>query len=298
MKQVIPKHIQIETINGMCTARCIMCTWQSWTRKPNVMNNDTFTGILEKFQPYREHIQYLTLHGCGEPLLDRGLAEKIKAAKKMGFKGTGFATNCTELDERKCEELIQAGLDTIICSIDGLNKDTHEAIRLGTNFEEIVSNVKNFIKIRNESGKTRVMVRFIRQEINTEEWPLFFDYWSEQLNKDFGDEVVKFDVHNWANKLDVYQSMDVNKRLELDKYICQDVFERMWIYSNGDVGLCCADDNGFFDLGNVIDSDPIRIYNNEIFSHYREMMLQGRNFELEYCKTCTIPRSRALKEKD
>jgi hypothetical protein len=62
----------------------------------------------------------------------------------------------------------------------------------------------------------------------------------------------------------------------LDNYICQDVFERMIIYSNGNVALCCADDNGFFKLGNVIDSDPIRIYNNEIFTNYREKM-QGED---------------------
>lgn len=295
---IIPKHIQIETINGVCTSRCPMCTWRTWNRKPNVMNIHTYIHTLEKFKPYREYIQYLTLHGCGEPLLDKGLAEKVKIAKEMGFKGTGFATNCTELDEHKSLELIEAGLDTIICSIDGISKHTHEAIRVGTSFEKIVSNVKSFIKIRNKLGRTRVMVRFIRQEINKQEWPLFFDYWSRQVNKDFGDEVVKFDVHNWADKLDDYQSKDLNRSPGLDHYICQDVFERMWIYSNGDIGLCCADDNGFYKLGNVIDSDPIGIYNNETFNHYRKMMTEGRTLELEHCKTCTIPRSRALKKSD
>ena len=295
---IIAKHVHIETINGACTARCIMCTWQRWTRKPNVMDMNTFIHILEKFSPYRDQIQYLTLHGCGEPLLDKGLAEKVKIAKEMGFKGTGFGTNCTELDEQKSKELIEAGLDTIICSIDGINKDTHESIRRGTNFEKIVSNVKNFLKIRNEGGKTRVMVRFIRQEINRQEWPLFFGYWSKQLNKDFGDEVVKFDVHSWAGEVDEYESKDLNRSLGLDNYICEDVFERMIICSNGDVALCTADDNGFFELGNVIDSDPLEVYNSEIFTHYREMMLKGRTLELEHCKDCTIPRSRALKVKD
>ncbi|MCL0062411.1 SPASM domain-containing protein [Thermodesulfovibrionales bacterium] len=275
-----------------------MCTWRTWNRKPNVINIHTYIHTLEKFKPYREYIQYLTLHGCGEPLLDKGLAEKVKIAKEMGFKGTGFATNCTELDEHKSLELIEAGLDTIICSIDGISKHTHEAIRVGTSFEKIVSNVKSFIKIRNKLGRTRVMVRFIRQEINKQEWPLFFDYWSRQVNKDFGDEVVKFDVHNWADKLDDYQSKDLNRSPGLDHYICQDVFERMWIYSNGDIGLCCADDNGFYKLGNVIDSDPIGIYNNETFNHYRKMMTEDRTLELEHCKTCTIPRSRVLKKSD
>jgi MoaA/NifB/PqqE/SkfB family radical SAM enzyme len=261
------------------------------------MNVHTFAQILEKFEPYREEVQYLTLHGCGEPLLDNRIAEKVKIAKEMGFKGTGFATNCTELNEHKSQELIEAGLDTIICSLDGINKHTHEAIRVGTNFEKIVSNVKNFIKIRNESGKTRVMVRFILQDINKEEWPLFLNYWSKQLNKDFRDEVVKFDVHNWGDKSHDHQSMDPTIGLKSSNYTCQDVFERMFIYSSGDVALCCIDDNGFFMLGNVIDSDPIGIYNNQTFNYYRKMMLEGRILGLEPCKSCTRPRSRAIKER-
>lgn len=293
---IIPKHIQIETINGVCTSRCIMCTFSTWTRKRNVMHNDTYREILQKFAIYRENIQLLTLHGYGEPLLDREIPEKIRIAKEMNFKGTGLATNCTELNEHKSFELIKAGLDTIICSIDGINKDTHEAIRVGTNFEEIVSNVKTFIKIRNESGKTRVIVRFIRQEINKKEWPLFSDYWSKQLNKDFGDSVVKFDIHNRAGKLEDYQSKDPNRNMDLDNYICESVFERMLIYSNGKVAFCDADDNGFFDLGNAINSDPIKIYNNKIFNYYRKMMQEGKLLKLTHCNNCTIPRSRFLKE--
>jgi MoaA/NifB/PqqE/SkfB family radical SAM enzyme len=111
----------------------------------------------------------------------------------MGFKGTGFATNCTELNETSSKNLIAAGLDTLICSIDGIKKATHESIRVGTNFEQIISNVAQFIKLRNQTGSSRVMVRFIRQKANYSEWPAFFEYWSERIDKDFGDEVVKFE---------------------------------------------------------------------------------------------------------
>jgi hypothetical protein len=292
---VIPSQIQIETVNGMCTARCIMCVRDSWTRKPNIMDNDTYASIIEKFIPYREHIRYVTIQGHGEPLLDRKIAEKVRITKEMGFRGTGFATNCTELDEHRAQELINAGLDTIICSIDGINKDTHEAIRVGTNFDQIVSNVKNFIRIRNRSGSTRVMVRLVRQELNREEWPAYFDYWSEQLDASFGDKVVKFDVHNWGGDLEEYESMDINADLEMGDGICEEVYERLVIYSNGNLALCCLDDNGFFDLGNAIDSDPIDLYNGEIFGYYRREMEAGRIRELEHCKTCNIMRSRALK---
>ena len=151
-QKVIPKHLQIETINGVCTARCTMCTIDKWTRKPYCMTIEEFKAVIHKFVPYVDHLDFLTLHGCGEPLLDRELPEKISIAKKLGFHGTGFATNCTELDEKMSFRLIKSGIDTIICSIDGIKKETHEAIRRKTNFELIVQNVKASINIRNSIG--------------------------------------------------------------------------------------------------------------------------------------------------
>lgn len=140
-----PKHLQIETINGVCSAHCSMCTIDQWKRKPQVMSTETFSSILAKFLPYQEHLEYLTLHFCGEPLLDSSLPEKVNIAKNLNFKGVGFATNCTHLNENMAERLLKAGLDTIICSIDGINKETHESIRVRTNFDEIVRNVQQFI---------------------------------------------------------------------------------------------------------------------------------------------------------
>jgi len=298
IKKIIPNHIHIETINGFCTARCPMCTWALWTRKPNIMNNSTYVKILEKFKPYCKHIHYLSLHSCGEPLLDKELVEKIKIAKKMGFKGIGFATNCTELNKHKAKEIILSGLDTIFLGIDGTTKAVHEAIRVGTDFDKVILNVKRFIELRNELGKTKIVIRFIRQESNKHQWSEFLNYWTNLLNSDLGDEIVKFDIHNWGGDLVNYESKDANKDITPENNICQDVFKRMVVFSDGEVSLCCADYNGFFHIGNVLEEDPIEIYNNEIFDHYRKTMLEGNILDLEHCKTCTIIRSRGLRNEE
>ncbi len=293
---IVPSHLQIETINGACTSRCTMCTYATWTRKPSRMGQAEYETILKKFLPYRENLLYLTLHGCGEPLLDRELPAKIRKAKELGVNGTGLATNCTELDEKTSEALLQAGLDTIICSVDGATRETHESIRKGTDFNAIVSNVQGFLGKRPRHGKTRLVVRFIRQNANAHEWPDFKAFWEQQIDNTYGDAVIKFDVHNWGAKLEDYASMDVLSHKGVES-ICEDLYQRFIVYSNGEVGFCCADDNGFFPLGNVLADDPIKIYNNDTFDHYRSLMEQGRIMELEHCRTCTIPRSRMNKDK-
>ncbi len=294
---LIPEHLEIETINGVCTARCIMCSIESWERKPNTMSCITFEKILKKFVQFKDYIKFLSLFGCGEPLLDKELPEKIAIAKKLGFKGTGFATNCTELTEEKAIKLMKVNLDTIICSIDGFKKETHEAIRVGTNFEEVKSNVENFIRLRDEYGyNTRVLLRIILQESNKMEYPAYENYWSEKINPTLGDGILKFHVHNCGDRIDNFDSIDINKDSQIIASFCKEVFERMFIYSNGEVPLCCSDDNGDFKQGNILDEDPLKIFNNENFNHYRTMMLEGRIKELKYCANCSIARSYFLKK--
>lgn len=291
---IIPSHLQIEPINGACTARCTMCTIGEWTRKPNRMSEEDFELILKKFTPYIPHLDFLTLHGCGEPLLDKGLSVKVSIAKRLGFRGVGFATNCTELNKETSQSLIKNGLDTIICSIDGIKKETHEAIRRRTVFQDVVDNVRAFIQLRNDlSGHTRILVRFIRQELNYDEWPAFHNEWSKYISHEKGDDVIRFDVHNWGKQA---EQLEKEQPAELsDPLICSDIFERFIVYSNGEVGFCCADDNGFFKLGNIIKSDPVEVYNSGPFLKYRKYMQEGKINELEHCKHCTIPQSRLKK---
>ena len=294
---MIPDHLQIEVINGVCTARCTMCAFQTWTRPPRRMSNGEFSEILTKFLPYKDEINFLSLQGFGESLMDPYLPDKVKIAKYMGFRSIGFATNCTELKRNMSMRLLENGLDTIICSIDGIKKETHEAIRVGTNFEEVVENVLWFIKLRDSSKtKTKIIIRFIRQRSNMGEWLQFKEWWEKRLKKEHGDAVVSFDIVDCDNKVDGFKEKEVHKGSKHPGY-CDQIYKRMIVLSNGDVALCCADDNGRFNLGNVFQYNPIAIYNNWIFDYFRRMMNAGRINELELCKTCSIPKSQERKDK-
>lgn len=295
---IIPSHLQIETINGVCTARCTMCAFPTWTRKPYRMKKGEFGTILARFLPYQHHLQYLSLFGFGEPLLDKGLPSKIKQAKEMGFKGIGFATNCTELNYSRARSILEAGLDTIICSVDGITKETHEAIRVGTVFKKVVGNIRGFMNMRPRFGRTKVIIRFIRQKANAHEWEAFKVCWERRLDSAYGDAVISFDVVDCDGKVKDYGSKDVLSTIGLPS-TCDQLYERIIILSNGDVALCCADDNGKFNMGNALFDDPIEIYNNETFKRYRRLMEEGRIGYLPLCSTCTIPRSMEAKhEKD
>jgi MoaA/NifB/PqqE/SkfB family radical SAM enzyme len=298
---VMPRHVQIETVGGrgMCTARCTMCTIEDWRKAPRIMKNSELFAFAADLAPFKEHIDYVTLHCNGEPLMDKRLHEKVARLKELGFRGTGFASNCTLLSQVRAEQLLDAGLDTIICSIDGATKAVHEAIRTRTDFDEVVANVERFLALRDAraaAGRkaTRVIVRFILQDRNRDEYPAYKEYWNRRIDPSLGDQVVHFPIHNWGGQTENWQQ-NLARYGSGEVFQCEDLYERLIVFSDGEVAHCDADYNGFFPHGNVFKEHFLDVYNGPMFARYREAMESGRLCELDHCKSCSIPLARAKK---
>jgi len=176
----LPTVVNIETVNRFCDARCPMCTikflpdfkqeasdefsFKGIARKAGIMTEDNFKNIISKFEKHTKHITALNLHGCGEPLLDKNLPKKVALSKQIGFTNIGFSSNCNILDEQKTKNLLEAGLNCLIASVDGLSKEVQEEIRPRTNFERIYKNIKYFIDYRNKfNHPCRILLRMVRQ---------------------------------------------------------------------------------------------------------------------------------------
>ena len=288
---IIPSHLQIETVAGICSASCIMCPIEQSPRH-GIMSNLEFEQILQACDSIKENLKFTSLFGLGEPLLDRQIAEKVKIAKRMGFPSVGFATNATNLSESLSLDLLQSGLDTIIFSIDSMHKEVHERIRPKTNFEIIRNNVLNFIKLRNEYGDTKIIVRMVRQELNSTEWHEYEEFWLSKINKRFSDKVSCIDVHNWGGDgAKGYTENVTDKIFKLSSQkplICTEIYEKIFVQLNGNVALCCADEMGWFNLGNVFKQSPKEIYNSGKFIEYRDAMKSGHIGQLDHCKNCSM----------
>jgi len=277
-----PEYLQIETLAGKCSANCVMCNIKESPRK-GVMSVKDFIRILEAFEPYVDRLKYLNLQGLGETLLDPTIITKVREAKARGFKGVGFATNATHVDARMAHHLMAAGLDTIIFSVDGF-KESHEKIRK-VDYGKVMENIVRFINLRNSCGNTKIIMRMIRQDINREEWPEYSEIWRGVLSKKFGDQVACYDV--WGTEVEEKRQERLNRIAAFGetKQICPDLLNRMLLFINGDVILCCGDMRV---RGNVFKTDPMKIYNNFKFQRFRNMMLEGRITDIGCCKNCQV----------
>jgi len=292
---IIPSYLQIETFRG-CNAKCSICPLNyakdKLETKKGRMSEENFRRIINKFLPYVSQIEYVSLWNLGEPLLDKGLPAKIKYLKKHNFKNIAIATNADLLDEKKQIDLLRSGIDTIICSVDGINKETHESIRINTNFDRVVKNIQSCIEKRDKGNyKTRFLLRMIRQESNYQQWPEYVKYWEQYINRAKRDDVIAFDVHTWGSTR-LKEKEGINYNIP-----CSCLNEKMIICFDGEMARCDGEIpwKKREKIGNAFTEDPIAIFNNEIFNFYREAHRKGLRGHLYFCRNCDIPDQRKRK---
>ena len=269
---LIPRRLTIETVFG-CNAKCIMCPIDFPTkRKKQIMSSDMYVSIVDSMAPYASQLEKFDLFGLGEPLLDPHLFDRITYAKRKGFRNIGLSTNGHLLTAAKRELLLKSGIDTIIFSIDGAKKETHEGIRVGTDFDRVVRNCVDTIRLRDECGlRTRFVIRFIRQERNYDEWDAFKLFWLSVISPQKRDFITVYDAHSWggkvATKFDILKGHLANP--EIEAMPCHHL-NNLIILSDGSVPLCSEDWlDSPFRLGNVRDGSPIDIFNCEKFNRIR-----------------------------
>lgn len=146
--------LQVES-SIACNLRCVICPWRAMAASAanqGIMSPDVWQAL----RPHLPEAQSVDLSGGGEPLLQPQLAEWIGQAHAAGCE-TGFLTNGLLLDEDTAHRLVDAGVDWIGVSMDGATPDVYEAIRVGSDFEQVCRNLARIAALRvNAVPKTMI----------------------------------------------------------------------------------------------------------------------------------------------
>lgn len=293
--RLIPSIIQIEPIFG-CNADCIMCVVNKPTkRQKGAMPMDLFRKVVDDLVPYRDQIVQVDLFGLGEPLLDKNVFERIRYTKEKGLKGIGISTNADLMNDAMQKELLESGVDTVILSIDSLQKDIHEKIRVNTTFETVIQNTNDLIKKRNEGNyKTKLVFRFISQPLNEGGWEEFKSYWDERIDRSRGDQINSYNVHSWVGEADVETG---EKQLSIEELECYQVFDRVFILADGTMSMCSCDlHHPYVPIGNVKEMNLIDLYNSDKMREIRDTHVAGKKNTIDTCSKCVMLYSKEKKE--
>ena len=153
--------VQVESAMA-CNLKCVMCPWKTFrsTCGRGVMEQE----VWEAIRPHLPEVLSVDFTGGGEPLLQPRLVEWVTEAHAAGCE-TGILTNGLLLTEERGRELIDAGMDWLCVSIDAPDKESYEAIRIGSNFEQVCDNVAAIGRNRRD-GRPKTMINFVMMRSN------------------------------------------------------------------------------------------------------------------------------------
>jgi radical SAM protein with 4Fe4S-binding SPASM domain len=281
-----PKHVEIETV-ATCNARCIMCPVEEWERAALLMPDDLFNKIVADVTPFMDWIERITIQLDGEPLIDKKLERRIGQLKDLGAKFVTFTCNGSLMSEERARSVLESGVDEITFSFDGSSKDIFEKIRVRLNFDEVLHNITQFVKIRDEiEARCVVRIRMTVQPSNYQEYESFLALWEPILGP--RDRAYGRLMHNWGNgsfpegfRLPAWRDRD-----DLNQSACHAPWSSIVIMTDGRVPVCCSDYNAGALMGNVYDKSIQDIWKDVAFEKFRAAHLsEGRN-GVKMCIDC------------
>jgi MoaA/NifB/PqqE/SkfB family radical SAM enzyme len=272
-----PPLVSVET-SALCNADCLYCTRGHMERKLGVMPMELFRGLADEAAGRAD----MLLSGFGEPLVDKGLEEKVEYAKRAGVEYVSFFTNASLLAPERARALVDAGLDGVDLSIDGASADSFNRVRRGLDFDEVYENVEYLASLR-RNGRP-----FIR--LNTLVLPETEDE-KELVRKTFGaltDRIVFRRPESWAEQIDLPPEVETPhiERPTACREPCIHLWCQINVYWDGTVPICCRDFDAKVRLGNAADSSIAEIWRAEPLRSYREKHLAKEFDDVPLCNEC------------
>ena len=236
-----PVYLLIEPVS-VCNLRCVMCYQidESFTTAPFMgkMEMSLFRKVVD--EAAEGGTCAITVASRGEPTLHPRLGEMLHylSGKFMEVKLT---TNATRLSEDLCHDILSAGTNIVVFSVDAHEKEVFEDIRRGAVFDSICSNIERFGRIREQyySGSevtTRISAVRFRDDQKPEE---FLEFWSGIVDEvGMKDAQARWDTYNNA----------VDETLVSP---CWFLWERLYIWFDGTTNPCVLDYKSCLSPGSV-----------------------------------------------
>jgi MoaA/NifB/PqqE/SkfB family radical SAM enzyme len=164
-------QIEITTRCPLLCKMCIKSVYRDYRKKDMDLND------FKRLVLYFCQVKSIVLEGWGESLLHPHLLDFVSMTKREGSE-VGFVTSGYGLNEDYVRELLKGGLDFIGFSFAGAKAQTHESIRVNSDFERLVASIRYF-DVLSKSMKVRpprMHIVYLILKENVEECPAIVDF--------------------------------------------------------------------------------------------------------------------------
>ena len=277
-----------------CNFKCAYCGHslghaemkRQYDFQPEHMAMETYEKTVEQLAEFPQKLKLLSLTGQGEPLLNPHIADMVHLARERGIaERIEIISNASMLRPALADALIDAGLDTLRVSLQGLSSEKYATIcKVRVNFEELLENLRYFYAHR---GKTKLFLKVMDVALEEGEDEKFYALFSDMTDRMYIEHM-----------LPAYDGVELTQgmKIEHDRYgtktegirkVCPLAFYMLGVFPNGDVEPCDTIYKPVV-LGNVHEMRILDMWHGE---KLREFWLQlaGRREENKRCAHCCAP---------
>ncbi|MCL1889246.1 MAG: SPASM domain-containing protein, partial [Desulfovibrionaceae bacterium] len=294
-RRPLPKSVRLE-LSNMCNCECFVCPlfhgqdkMDTAKRKPMTMDFDLFAKIIRQITTWPQYPQ-LYLNIFGEPLLDKGLPEKMVLLNRAGLSSNiYFNTNATLLTPDISRILLENRIGQIVPALDSANPRTYEFIRNGADFQTVFNNIISFAKLRDAiNPATKICIQCVTTPLNRHDHEAVYSLLGEYLGEN--DTLSVTTAQNWArSSLDEMKVTLCPVESRQIHFQCEQLHDHLHILADGKATPCCYDYN--LELcGSIGDANVdgiVKIWNNKKYTSLINKINTGKDLPI-LCKNCCL----------
>ena len=273
-----PLLVDIE-LSALCNLKCPMCytITDNFKEKVNArsMEFDLFKKIIDEIGG---KVPAIRLSLRGEPTLNRNFIECIEYAKKNGIKEVSTLTHGKKLELDYFIKMVDAGIDWITVSVDGLDEE-YEKIRRPLKFADTLRRIKQMHEYKLSKGINRPVIKI--QSL----WPAI-----RNNPEDFYNTFEPISDLIAFNPLIDYLQKDSDIKY-VDNFLCPQLYQRIVIGADGQMMMCSNDEENEHVIGDANKDSIYDIWHGDLLNKVRATHLKKEGFkEISVCRKCYIPR--------
>jgi radical SAM protein with 4Fe4S-binding SPASM domain len=280
--------------SSACNFRCQFCPTghidllKASGYRRRVMNLPLFEKLLSDLEAFPQALRVMRMNKIGEPLLNRNLPTMIRLAKESRrVQHIDFATNGSVLSPDLFISLVDAGLDRLNISLEGVSTEQYaEHAKVDFDFGKLVDQIRWFFPRR---GNCELTIKVPGNYLSAEDREKFFDLFGDYCDRIFVEELSpiwpEFDLESRAGVKSSKTEGQYRETLE-DKDVCTYIFYAMAINADGTVSACCPDWDQKLVVGDLRKETLRDIWHSPEMKKLRRLHLRGGRRENPICGAC------------
>lgn len=276
----------------ICNFQCKFCPTgdrelmkKTTGRNHGIMDYELYKKIIDDICEFKDKVKVIRLYKDGEPLLNPYFADMVKYAKQSGCcDRVDTTTNASLLTHELSDKIIEAGLDRINISIEGVSEQQYlDFSRYKLKYTELVGNIKYFY---DHKTNTEMIVKINGDILTAEQKQFFLDTFGDITDGIFIESIMDCWPTFEQKKVQVNELRGIYGQAIKEVLVCPYVFYSIAINSDGTTSLCFLDWHRKLVIGDAQKDSIVNIWNGEKLREYQKMFLRGDRKKHCICGNC------------